>query len=377
MLTSRVKNLILLSSTLSRLSTIAIASMPPNRSEMIVKTALDETEMGSDGSFKRTDAVWRNWVKKDSFTFQPEKDRYHLYVAAACPWAHRTLITRALKGLEDAISITIVMPVWQRTNPKDDDDEHCGWVFADPNGQPISNSIGLGGPFPSYYPENMPDPHFDTRSIRQVYEKVGDTEGKYTVPLLFDKKLKTIVSNESSEIIRMLNSEFNDLAANPDIDLEPKELIPMMKEVDEWIYPTINNGVYRCGFAKSQKAYDRAIDELTESFDRLEEILSKRRYIAGDKFTLSDIRLFVTLLRFDEVYTVYFKCNTRSVANSPALLNYCREIYQMKGVAGTVNMNQIKEHYYCSHPDLNKWSIVPQGPDFIKMLQESHNRDAM
>ena len=165
------------------------------------------------------------------------------HIIAACPWAHRTLITRALKGLEDVISITIVMPVWQRTSPKDD--EHCGWMFADPKEQPISNSIGLGGPFPSSYPENMPDPHFSARSIRELYEKAGDTEGKYTVPILFDKKLKTIVSNESSEIIRMLNSEFNDLAANPDMNLEPKELLSKMKEVDEWIYPTINNGVYR------------------------------------------------------------------------------------------------------------------------------------
>ena len=143
------------------------------------------------------------------------------------------------------------------------------------------------------------------------------------------------------------------------------------------LYYATSSYTNRCGFAKSQKAYDRAINELTESFDRLEENLSTQRYIAGDKFTLSDIRLFVTLLRFDEVYTVYFKCNTRSVANSPALLNYCREIYQMKGVSGTVNMHQIKEHYYCSHPDLNKWSIVPRGPDFVKMLQEPHNRDAM
>lgn len=133
----------------------------------------------------------------------------------------------------------------------------------------------------------------------------------------------------------------------------------------------------RCGFAKSQKAYDKAIDELTSSFDRLDEILSTRRFIAGDRFTLSDIRLFVTLLRFDEVYVVYFKCNTRSVANSPTLLNYCREIYQMTGVASTANMPQIKEHYYCSHPDLNKWSIIPRGPDFIKMLQEPHNHDEL
>ncbi|KAL9179488.1 hypothetical protein ACHAXT_008778 [Thalassiosira profunda] len=269
------------------------------------------------------------------------------------------------------------MPVWQRTRPEDPDDTHCGWVFADEDGEPFKNSIGLGGPFPSSYPENEPDPHLGAKSVRDIYERVGDTAGKYTVPILYDKKLKTIVSNESSEIIRMLNSEFNDHAKFPELDLEPEDLKDEMAEVDKWIYPTINNGVYRCGFAKSQSAYNRAIDELTASFDRLEEVLSTRRFIAGDQLTLSDIRLFVTLLRFDEVYVVYFKTNTRSVATSPTLLNYCREIYNLPGVAGTVNMRQIKEHYYCSHPDLNKWSIVPRGPDFEKMLQEPHNRDKL
>ena len=174
----------------------------------------------------------------------------------------------------------------------------------------------------------------------------------------------------------MLNSQFNDFAKH-DIDLAPEDMKSSMKEVDEWIYPTINNGVYRCGFAKSQKAYNVAIDELTASFDKLEKLLSTRRYIAGDRFTLSDIRLFVTLVRFDEVYVVYFKTNTRAVEHSPVLLNYCREIYQMPGVADTVNMHQIKEHYFCSHPDLNKYSIVPRGRDFVKLLEEPHDRDAL
>lgn len=336
------------------------------------RTAVDE--IGLDGAFVRTAAEWKNWVKKGSPQFPPEKDRYHLYVAGACPWAHRTMITRAIKGLEDVISCTVVMPIWQRTKPDDPTDEHSGWMFSNPGGTPIRNSIGLGGPFPSSYPRNEPDPHFGAKSVRELYECVGQIGGKFTVPILFDKKLKTIVSNESSEIIQMLDSEFNDLAGSPEIDLQPDYLKSVMEEVDEWIYTTINNGVYRCGFAKSQEAYDEAIDELTASFDRLEEILSSRRYIAGDRFTLSDIRLFVTLLRFDEVYTVYFKCNTRSVSNSPTLLNYCREIYQMKGVAETVYMDQIKEHYYCSHPDLNRWSIVARGPNFIKLLEEPHNR---
>jgi putative glutathione S-transferase len=173
----------------------------------------------------------------------------------------------------------------------------------------------------------------------------------------------------------MLNSEFNDFAKHPEIDLDAENMQKDIEAANEWIYPTINNGVYRCGFAKSQKAYNQAIEELTVSFDRVEEVLSKQRFIAGDRFTLADIRLFVTLLRFDEVYVVYFKTNTRSVANSPAILNYCREIYQMSGMKGTVNMDQIKLHYFASHPDLNKWSIIPKGANFEEKLKEEHNRD--
>jgi len=340
------------------------------------RTALDE--MGEDGAFKRIDAAWRNKVSREEGSkFQPEKDRYHLYVAYACPWAHRTLMTRAIKGLEDVITITVVMPYWQVTKPDDPDDGHSGWIFANEGGGSLKNSIGMGGPFAPAYPENEADPFFNAKTVRDVYEKSGDTEGKYTVPILFDKKLKTIVSNESADIIQMFNSEFNEFSANPKLDLEPKDMVSAMAEVDKWIYPDMNNGVYRCGFAKSQKAYDGAIEDLTKCFDKLETILSSQRYIAGDTFTLSDIRLFVTLLRFDEVYVVYFKTNTRSIANSPALLNYCREIYQMSGVAGTVNMQQIKEHYYCSHPDLNKFSIVPKGSDFEGLLKKPHNRDTI
>jgi putative glutathione S-transferase len=334
-------------------------------------------EMSPDGAFKRVDAAWRNKISNEPGSmFPPEKDRYHLYVAYACPWAHRTLLTRAIKGLEDVISVTVDMPVWQKTKPDDPNDLHNGWVFADKtSGKVLKNTAGLGGPFPSSYPKNEADPIFNAKTVRDIYEMAGDKDGKYTVPILFDKWSLTIVSNESSEIIQMLNTQFNEYASFPEVNLEPEDLKVAMESVDNWIYPHINNGVYRCGFAKTQKAYDIAIDELTAAFDRVEEILSRQRFIAGDRFTLSDIRLFVTLLRFDEVYVVYFKTNTRSVANSPVLLNYCREIYQMPGVADTVDMHQIKEHYYCSHPDLNKLSIVPRGPDFERMLKERHNRD--
>jgi len=289
--------------------------------------------------------------------------------------AHRTLMTRALMGLEDAISVTIVHPTWQKTRP--DKDEHSGWIFGDPDGKPLKNSAGNGGPFPAAFPNNEPDPFVGAKSIREVYEAAGDKDGKYSVPILWDKKKKTVVSNESSEIIRMLNKEFKQFAKNPDLDLRPDDMVEAIDSVNEWIYPTINNGVYRCGFAKNQKAYDTAITELTESFDRIDSILQNQRFIAGDRFTEADIRLFVTLLRFDEVYVVYFKTNTRSVANTPAILNYCREIYQMPGVAETVSMEQIKYHYYTSHPNLNYYSIVPRGANFEELLKQPHDRDSI
>lgn len=338
----------------------------------IARTALDESS--DDGAFKRRDAAWRNWVQNDpSAPFPAEDKRYHLFVAYACPWAHRTLMMRAIKGLQDSIDITVVHPIWQKTRPGQDD--HSGWIFGQPEGDPLRNSEGGGGDFPAAYPDNKPEPFFGLKSIRDLYEKCGDTDGKYTVPILFDKKEMTIVSNESSEIIQMLNSEFNDFAKNPGLDLNPPELQAEQEKVNEWIYRTINNGVYRCGFARSQQAYDEAITELTESFDRIDQILQRQRYIAGDRLTLADIRLFVTLVRFDEVYVVYFKTNTRSVAHTPAILNYCREIYQIPGVKETVNMEQIKTHYYCSHPTLNHFSIIPRGSDFVKLLEQTHDRD--
>jgi putative glutathione S-transferase len=338
-------------------------------------------ETSKTGEFQRRESAWRNWISREPGSkFPPEKDRYHLVVALACPWAHRTLITRAVKGLEDAISVSVVHPIWQKTRPGSEGDQHRGWIFGDPSGKPLANVEGRGGPFPAAFPGNAPDPLFGFRSVRDFYDQSGDTEGKYTVPVLYDKKLNTIVSNESSEIIRMLNSEFNEFAKNPDLDLYPeadKDLQDKINSVNEWVYPNINNGVYRCGFAKTQSAYDQAIENLTDAFDRVESILGKQRYIAGDAFTEADIRLFVTLLRFDEVYIVYFKTNTRSVANSPVILNYCREIYQMPGVKETVDMEQIKAHYFCSHPELNYYSIIPKGPDTIKLLEQPHNRDAL
>ena len=375
-----------------------------------LRTAVEETS--EKGEFKRTDAAWRDWIKKDG-KFPPEANRCkfrgqlgssgwggpalwgrlvmkrtrfcsllyltlslidHLYVAYACPWAHRTLIVRALKGLEDAISVTVVHPIWQKTST-DPDDPHTGWIFGDPSGKPLVNTEGRGGPFPPCYPNNDPDPNLGAKSIREVYERAGDQDGKYSVPILWDTKENTIVSNESSEIIRMLNSEFNDFAKNPELDLYPDAMIDTIEAANDWIYPNINNGVNRCGFATSQFAYDNAITDLTDAFDKVTSVLERQRFIAGDRLTLADIRLFVTLIRFDPVYIVYFKTNTRSVSHTPALLNYCREIYHIPGVAETVNMEQIKEHYFASHPRLNGMSIIPRGTDFVGLLKQPHGRD--
>lgn len=284
----------------------------------------------------------------------------------ACPWAQRTHIAYCMKGLQDVISLSIVHPVWQRTRPNDN---HCGWVFADPNGKPLRNTAGIGGPFPPAYEVTKPDPINNSGSVRDLYELANDIEGKYTVPVLWDKKEKTIISNESSEILRMFNKEFNDFAKNPGLDLYPKELRSKIDAVNSWVYPALNNGVYRCGLAATQAAYETAIDTLTDAFDRVDSILQENDFLVGNTFTEADLRLFVTLLRFDEVYSIYFKTNTRSVAHTPAILNYCRRIYAMPEVAETCNFEQIKTHYFCSHPSLNRLSIIPRGPNFEKLLQ--------
>lgn len=329
------------------------------------RTAVDETS--KEGAFKRTAAVYRNFIEKGT-QFEPEGDRYHLYISYACPWASRCEAVRQLKGLDHVIGLSVVHPVWQRTRPSQD--EHAGWTFKDPSDPPGPNQKGFG----SFDNEGcVPDTINNAKFVRDLYELCNDTGGKYTVPVLWDKKLGTIVNNESVEIIRMFNSSFNDFARNPKLDLYPKELASKIDEVNEWIYHSINNGVYKCGFATSQSAYEEAFKGLFQGLDRCEDILSKQRYIAGDVFTEADIRLFVTLIRFDEVYVVYFKTNKKLIHEYPHLSNYVKEIYQMPKVKATVNMKHIKTHYYCSHPRLNYYAIVPVGGD--PWQEESHNRD--
>lgn len=277
------------------------------------------------------ETIWRDFVSnKPDAKFRAEPGRYHLYCSYACPGSHRVLIIRALKGLENVISVTFLHPVWRLTNPEDPDDKHRGWVFGDPKGVPFSNTIGKGGPFPSSYPGNEPDPCFGASSIREIYEFAEDTSGKYTIPVLWDTKLNTIVNNESSDISYMLNSCFNEFADNPDLDLytEDDEVgKAKLHEVSTWLSPLMIHGVYRCGFAKTQWAYDRAINDLCAAFDRADDILEKQRFLTGDDLTDADIRLFVTLIRFDEVYAVYFKANARLVMLTPSLLNFVRIDY--------------------------------------------------
>ena len=320
------------------------------------------------------ETVWREFISPAHDRFQPAAGRYHLYCSYACPGSHRALIVRALKGLQNVISVTYLHPVWRLTNAEDTSDKHRGWVFGDPNGKPFGNTINKGGPFPPAFPENDPDPTMNAFSIRELYESVNDTSGKYTIPLLYDKKLQTIVNNESSDIAYMFNSCFNEFCDNPELDLYTEQ-DATLTEVSEWLSPLMIHGVYRCGFAKTQMAYDRAINDLCAAFDRADDTLEQQRFLTGDTLTDVDIRLFVTLLRFDEVYTTYFKANARLVMLTPSLLNFCRDIYQMPGVAETCNMEHIKAHFFASHAEWNKYSVIPRGLGFVELLDMPHDRD--
>ena len=292
------------------------------------------------GRYIRSDAQFRNWVTADGRAgpsgtagFKAESGRYHLYVSMACPWANRTLIFRALKGLEQHISVSVVH--WHMAEK--------GWTFEPAEGV-IPDTIG----------------HADY--MYEVYTKADPGySGRVTVPVLWDKKTNTIVSNESSEIIRMLNSAFDEVGAKPG-DYYPETLRSEIDDINARVYSTVNNGVYKAGFATTQTAYEEAVLPLFETLDWLEDILSRRRYIVGDHLTEADWRLFTTLIRFDSVYVGHFKCNIRRLTDYPNLWAYTRELYQTEGVAETINMFHIKHHYYVSHTTINPHSIVPVGP---------------
>ncbi|KAK1369231.1 Glutathionyl-hydroquinone reductase [Heracleum sosnowskyi] len=311
----------------------------------MARSALDE--MSASGAFVRTPSTFRNLISKHpNSTFPAEAGRYHLYVSYACPWASRCLAYLKIKGLDNAISYTSVKPIWGRTK---DSDDHMGWIF------PASEAEEPGAGV---------DPFNGAKSIRELYE-IASTNyaGKYTVPVLWDKKQKTIVNNESEEIIRMFNTEFNHLAQNAALDLYPSHMQEHINEVNSWVYDGINNGVYKCGFATKQEPYNEAVQKLYDALDRCEEILGKQRYISGKTLTEADVRLFVTLIRFDEVYAVHFKCNKKLLREYPNLFNYTKDIYQIPGMSSTVQMEHIKKHYYGSHPSINPFGIIPSGPN--------------
>ncbi|MGR3760814.1 glutathione S-transferase family protein [Roseobacteraceae bacterium NS-SX3] len=293
------------------------------------------------GAFKRSESQFRNWITADGSAgpsgeggFKAESGRYHLYVSLACPWAHRTLIFRRLKGLEEHVTVSAVHP--------DMLDE--GWSFE-------TDAHGATG-----------DGLFGATHLHEIYTRADpDYTGRVTVPVLWDKERGTIVSNESAEIIRMFNSAFDGITGN-DQDFWPEELREPIEAVNARIYSKVNNGVYKCGFATSQDAYDAAVGPLFETLGWLEDLLSEHRYLMGDRVTEADWRLFTTLVRFDPVYHVHFKCSRARIVDYPSLWAYARELYQWPGVAQTVGMEHIMRHYYYSHDTINPHRIVPVAP---------------
>lgn len=293
------------------------------------------------GAFKRSTSGYRNWITADGSAgptgesgFKAESGRYHLYVSLACPWAHRTLIFRGIKGLTEHIGVSVVHP----------DMLTDGWTF-DPDFPGATGDTLYGLPF-----------------ARDIYLKADpQASGRVTVPILWDTQRETIVSNESSEIIRMLNSAFDGLTGNSD-DFWPVALRDEIEAVNERVYDTVNNGVYKSGFATTQDAYDAAVGPLFDSLDWLEDRLSRQRYLVGDKITEADWRLFTTLVRFDSVYHLHFKCNRHRIIDYPNLWAYTRELYQWPGVAETVNLEHIVRHYHYSHETINPNRIIPINP---------------
>eukprot|EP01132_Coremiostelium_polycephalum_P007444 gene7444-9148_t len=311
--------------------------------------AFNIKEVDHKGAFVRKAASFRNTISEDDPIYKPEANRYHLYVSLACPWAHRTLIVRALKGLEDFLPVSVVD--WFL--------DDGGWKFSDTTpGATVDHVNGY-------------------THLRSLYYKTDPGYGgRFTVPVLWDKKTSTIVNNESSEIIRMFNTVFNKFAKNPSLDYYPVSLRKEIDEINEFVYPNINNGVYRAGFAQSQIAYDEAYENLFNALDKIEDKLSKSRYLVGKDITEADIRLFTTLIRFDAVYFGHFKCNKKEIRDYPNISNYVREFYQNPVIKPTVNFEHIKNHYYASHKNINPFGIVPRGPT-LEYLEKPHNRSSL
>ncbi|MCS4504892.1 glutathione S-transferase family protein [Arhodomonas aquaeolei] len=298
------------------------------------------------GRFERPETVFRDWVSPEpSARFAAEPGRYHLYVSLACPWAHRVLITRRLKGLEDVIGVSVVHPYMGDQ----------GWSFGD-------------------YPGATGDRLHGLDHLYQLYTRARpDYTGRVTVPTLWDTREGTIVNNESADLVRMLNTAF-DRWGRDDVDLYPADHREAIDAINPFVYDRVNNGVYKAGFATAQAAYEEAVTALFEALDELEARLARQPYLAGDRLTEADVRLFTTLVRFDPVYVGHFKCNIRRLVDYPNLWAYTREIYQVPGVAPTVSLDHIKRHYYTSHPTINPTGIIPVGPEID--LEAPHGRGA-
>jgi glutathionyl-hydroquinone reductase len=305
-------------------------------------------ERGDGGRFVRQTSRFREWVTADgSSGFPAEAGRYHLYVSLACPWAHRAVIVRRLKGLEEAIPMSVVDPIRDR----------AGWAF-----RPVPGATG--------------DRLHGWRHLSEAYTASDPGfEGRITVPVLWDTVRGRIVTNESADLIVMLDDAFDAVADHPEVDLHPEDLREEIAEINAFVYERVNDGVYRAGFASTQAAYEEAVLPLFEALDTLDDRLAARRYLTGDRHTLADWRLFTTLLRFDPVYHGHFKCNLRRIADYPNLAPYLRDLFQTPGVAGTVDMDHIKRHYYATHRGINPTGIVPVGPELD--LSRPHGRDAL
>lgn len=377
----------------------------------VVKDSL--SEISKEGNFTRTPSVFRSWIRSpdeppEKSHFLAEKNRYHLYISFACPWANRCYTILKLKGLEDVIGVTVVHPTWQKTS-EDINDKHYGWAFWNSeSGSPLSSPTGYGSFAVNFC---TLDTINGARFIRDLYEITKDPVTlqeipldlkpvKFSVPVLWDKKEKCIVNNESSEIISILNSSFNHLGKEvegfgPSYNFKPDDLASKIDEINDLVYPTINDGVYKCGFARTQEAYEEAVTKLFESLDFIEQKLQHSRYLVDNvRITEADIRLFMTLVRFDEVYVVYFKTNKKRLIDYENIRNYMRDIYQLPGLKDTIQMDHIKIHYfrlvlvinfyllffislffYSSHPTLNHYAIIPKGPNVIEDLLQPHNRN--
>ncbi|MFB6244344.1 MAG: glutathione S-transferase family protein [Halobaculum sp.] len=314
------------------------------------RTNVKQTD--EEGEFQRSETDFRDWIDGavpeagaepvENPQFEPESGRYHVYICRACPWAHRVAMARQLNGLTEHVSLSL-------TQPERYDD---GWEFS----------------------ESYPDPLYDADYLRENYRRADSAyTGRVTVPVLWDTETETIVNNESEEIMRTFDTAFSELGNG--VDLYPEELRAEIDETIADIYPSINNGVYRAGFATTQAAYDEAVEELFTTLDRYEEHLADQRYLVGERLTEADLAMFATLVRFDHVYHTHFRCNRRGIHEYDNLWGYTKDIYQTPGIAETVNLEHITRHYYGSHTSLNPKRLVPTGPDID--FTESHDRDSL